>query len=105
MLHRVSAVKLPEDHINKLIDEWGASYEADTGVIKIARPCDGGIIQGIELIPKAKVQDYLDQKAKEGNAIAESTYAALHLAATKKKGFFRRLYDATIGKVMGWFGR
>mgnify|MGYP001318416742 CR=1 FL=1 len=80
MIQRVNAMEIPQTHITKLISKFGGSYDKENGVVTISRKCDGGIIEGMELIPRKKALEYLKQKAKDGYAIASNTFAGLLLA-------------------------
>lgn len=79
LIYDFYSTQIQENDINKLIEDFGADLDTDTGVVSIHRKCDGGIIDGIELIPVNKMQEYLKQKESDKASVAASTYAALKL--------------------------
>lgn len=79
LIYDFYSANLQEEDINKLIDANGAELDTDTGVVKINRKCDGGIIDGLELVPVEKAKDYFKAREEAKDSVAASTYAALNL--------------------------
>lgn len=72
-------VELKPENIDALVQEFGAELDTETGVVRIDRKCDAGIVDGIELVPAASAQQYFKTRESQNQAIAATTYAGLNL--------------------------
>jgi hypothetical protein len=79
LIYDFYSANLAEDDVNKLIDANGAELDTDTGIVKINRKCDGGIIDGLELVPVDRAKEYFKNREAAKDSIASTTYAALDL--------------------------
>jgi hypothetical protein len=104
MIQRISEVEIPQSCIMRLVKKYGATFDTENQVVKISRKCDGGIIQGLEMIPKDKIIKYLSEKSKDGNAIASSTYAGLSLCQplTFQNNNFKAVIKRFLKTILPW---
>lgn len=81
LIYDFYSAEVKEEDINKLVEQFGAELDDETGVVKINRKCDGGIIDGLELIPADRAKEYFKNRETAKDSIASTTYAALELVS------------------------
>ncbi len=91
------SMQVQHDSIVKLIKEFGADLDQDSGVIRINRQSDGGIIDGLELVPLKGAKAYLKSREDDKDSVAATTYTALYQLEQN-----RSLWQKITSKLFFW---